>query len=119
VERSRRRGDGRAAQCGPPARPARDRFSTRRRLIVAFSAVLAAVLFAFALQLAGLRKMEVTFSEMKEHEDQMRLALELEDAVRDQYGEETRVLMRDAPGLEASRRSWRASGASPPASRTS
>jgi signal transduction histidine kinase len=75
------------------------RFSTRRRLIIAFSAVLAAVLSAFALQISALRRMESTFAEMKDHEDQMRLALELEDAFRDQYGHETRVLMGEVDDL--------------------
>jgi two-component system, NtrC family, sensor kinase len=83
----------------PRAVPPGGRFSTRRRLIVAFSAVLAAVLSAFALQLSALRRMESTFEEMKDHEEQMRLALELEDAFRDQYGHETRVLMGEVEHL--------------------
>jgi two-component system NtrC family sensor kinase len=76
------------------------RFSTRRRLIVAFSGVLATLLFAFALQIAALRRMEATFAAMKDHEEQMHLALELEDAVRDQYGHEARFLIGESTSLD-------------------
>jgi signal transduction histidine kinase len=86
---------------GAGERSPRGRFSTRRRLIVAFSAVLAAVLSAFALQIASLRRMEATFVEMKDHEEQMRLALELEDAFHDQYGQETRILVGEIDNLHA------------------
>ncbi|HET8541875.1 MAG TPA: ATP-binding protein [Anaeromyxobacter sp.] len=75
------------------------RLSTRRRLIVAFSGILVVFLAALALQLAALRRMEATFEEMKEHEDQMRLVLKLEDAVRDEYAHEEQVLRGDAAAL--------------------
>jgi signal transduction histidine kinase len=75
-------------------------FATRRRLIAAFSVVLAASLSALAVQLVALRRMEATFEEMKANEDQMRLALQLEDAVREQYGHEIE-LARDGGFLDA------------------
>ena len=76
-----------------PAR-ARHRLSTRRRLVATFLVVLATFLSAFAVQIVGLRGMEVTFEAMKEHEEQLSLALQLEDAIRDQY--EARQLVRHA-----------------------
>jgi len=60
-------------------------FSTRRRLIAAFSLVLAAFLVAAALQLSALRRMESTFAAMEERDTEMQLALQLESSVRDQF----------------------------------
>ncbi|HET9551351.1 MAG TPA: HAMP domain-containing sensor histidine kinase [Anaeromyxobacteraceae bacterium] len=74
-----------------PAAPRR-RFSTRRRLVLTFSAVLAAFLASLVLQLAGLRRMEATFAVMKDHEEQMVLALRLEDTSREQYAHALRFV---------------------------
>jgi signal transduction histidine kinase len=67
--------------------------------VVAFSALLAAVVSALAVQIVALRRMEVTFAAMKDHEEQMRLALELEDAVRDQYGHQARFVLGESLDL--------------------
>ncbi len=93
--------EGGVESAGPPAAPRpRGRFSTRRRLILAFGAVLAGFLSALALELVGLRRMEAEFAEMKDHEEQMVIALRLEDAVRDQYGHALRFAMGEASELE-------------------
>jgi signal transduction histidine kinase len=81
-------------------------FSTRRRLAVAFSALLVAFVSGLAFQIVGLRRMEATFAAMSEQEEQMRLALQLEDAVRDQYGHEGRFVFgasADLAGYEEAR----------------
>jgi signal transduction histidine kinase len=86
---------GRAASAFAPRT-----FATRRRLIAVFSVVLAVFLSALALQLVALRRMEGTFEAMKAHEEEMRLALQLEDAVRDQYGHEIRFVTGDSALVE-------------------
>ena len=73
------------AKAGALARQRRRTSSTRRRLVAAFSVVLAVFLAALAFEFRALRRMEETFGDMKDHEEQMSLALRLEDAVRDQY----------------------------------
>src|SRR6266542_2748833 len=77
----------------------RSRFSTRGRLIAAFSAVLVAFLSALAFQVFALRRMEATFAAMEERDAQMQLALQLEDAVRDQYGHEAGFVMGERARL--------------------
>ncbi|HET8538723.1 MAG TPA: HAMP domain-containing sensor histidine kinase [Anaeromyxobacter sp.] len=79
----------------------RNRFSTRRRLIAAFSTVLAAFVASLSLPLIGLHRMEATFVEMEEHERQERLALQLEDAVRVQYSAEGDFVKSDGAGRAA------------------
>jgi two-component system, NtrC family, sensor kinase len=44
--------------------------------------------------------MEATFDEMQEHEEQMRLALQLENAVRDQYAHEAQLVIGERAQLE-------------------
>jgi two-component system, NtrC family, sensor kinase len=68
------------------------RFSTRWKLLLAFAAPLVAFVLALLAQLSGLHRMEATLQEMRDHEDEMRLALDLEDAVRDQYAHEARLV---------------------------
>ena len=107
----------------------RARLSTRRRLVAAFSAVLAAFVSALARpdssRCAGWRR---SFTAMKDHEEQMRLALQLEDAVRDQYGHAgrfalgerlgpRRVRARTLPRARARGAAERASSTSPTRSR--
>jgi signal transduction histidine kinase len=72
-------------------------FSTRRRLIAAFSMVLAAFLVALAFQVFVLRRMEATFAAMEERDQQMQLALQLESAVRDQLAHQGLFAASDAP----------------------
>lgn len=69
--------------------------------MVAFSAVLAALVGSLTFQVAELRRMEATFEEMADHEEEMRLALTFEDAVRDQYGHEMRLVRGEAVDLDA------------------
>jgi two-component system, NtrC family, sensor kinase len=85
----RSRGGFDASAGGAPGR-----FSTRRRLIAAFSALLAAFVSCLVVQLVRLRRMEKTFAAMKAHEEQMLLALQLEDAVRDHYPHHSRFAPR-------------------------
>jgi two-component system, NtrC family, sensor kinase len=66
---------------GPPTRV----FSTRRRLVAAFSVALAVFLLALAVQVLAFRRMEATFAALKELDEQLQLALRLESAVREQY----------------------------------
>jgi signal transduction histidine kinase len=73
--------------------------------VVAFGAVLAAFLVALAVQLSGLREMEATFAEMRDHEEQMVLALRLEDAARELYAHALRYARGDVEGLGAYERS--------------
>jgi len=84
------------------ARPA-IRFSTRRKLLLALAALLIAFVLALATQLAGLRQMEAMFREMRDHEEQMRVALELEDAVRSQYAQEVGLARGDSATHDRSR----------------
>lgn len=79
--------------------PTRLRVTTSRRLAIALSAVLVSFLAALVFQIAGLRRMETTLDAMSAHEEQMRLALQLEDAVRDQYLHAGRMAMGDRQGL--------------------
>jgi signal transduction histidine kinase len=65
-------------------------FATRRRLIAAFAALLAAFLSVLVFQVIALRRLEMTFADMAEHEQQMALALQLEGAVREQFAHEAR-----------------------------
>jgi two-component system, NtrC family, sensor kinase len=85
---------GRGSASSPPA-SRHVRFSTRRRLIAAFFAVLAVSVSALALQIVGLRRMEATFTAMAEHEQQMSLVLQLEDALCEQFGHDPRLVMGD------------------------
>jgi two-component system, NtrC family, sensor kinase len=67
---------------------------TRGRVVVAFSALAAALAACFALGFVRLARMERGMAELLEHQDEMHLALELEEAVRDAYERQTRVLAR-------------------------
>jgi two-component system, NtrC family, sensor kinase len=93
------------AKAGPRARPPARASATTRRLVAVFAVLLAVFLTALAFQLVALRRMERTFAEMKDHEVQMRLALQVEDAVRDQYGHEVQLVVgaRALPDYEAAR----------------
>jgi two-component system NtrC family sensor kinase len=84
----------------------RVRFSTRRRFVIAFAAVLAASISAPVYQLTALRSMEATFASLAEQERRMVLALELEDAVHDQYEHAARFVAGgggDSAGYQAAR----------------
>jgi len=91
--------EGGASSDGSPAAHGQGRFSTRRRLIAAFAAVLVATLSPLAVQLAGLRRMDATFDAMKHHEEQIFLALQLENAVREQYGHQAHFVFGESGRL--------------------
>jgi hypothetical protein len=75
--------------------------STRRRLIAAFSPVLAAFLAALAFQIVALQRMERAFVSMKKYEELTFLALQLEDAVRAQYSHAATMAAGEAGRLVA------------------
>ena len=101
TDRVRQSPEERERPLSPPTRSSFGRHATRRRLVVAFSAVFAVFVGSLALQLAALRRMEATFEEMADHEEEMRLALAFEDAVRDQYGYEMRLVRGETVDLAA------------------
>ncbi|HEU4382876.1 MAG TPA: HAMP domain-containing sensor histidine kinase [Anaeromyxobacteraceae bacterium] len=61
--------------------------------------MLAAFVGSLAVQVVSLRRMEVTFGEMADHEEEMRRALAFEDAVRDQYDLEMRLVRGETADL--------------------
>ena len=69
------------------ARGAGRSFGTRGRLVLAFAILAASVAAAFGFQLARLAAMQSEIVELREDHEQMRLTLELSDAVRDGYGQ--------------------------------
>jgi signal transduction histidine kinase len=93
----------------PPARPRRTRLDTRRRLLLAFLAVIAAFAAAFAVPLRGLLRMEGGFAELHDHEGEMQLTLELEGAIRSQFAHQAHFIVGEdghlAGYLEARKRS--------------
>jgi signal transduction histidine kinase len=86
-------------QPAPPARPRRTRFDTRRRLFLAFLAVIAAFAAAFAVPLRGLLRMERGFAELHDHEGEMQLTLELEAAIRSQFAHEAHFIVGEGGHL--------------------
>jgi two-component system, NtrC family, sensor kinase len=81
-----------------PTRPVR--FATRRRLIAAFSAVLAAFACALAVEVVTLRRTEAIFSAMADQEEQMVAALQLE-AAADEYRREAELAVAHGALLPA------------------
>src|SRR6266542_5240189 len=80
----------------PGARSTRSigpRFSTRCRLFLAFSGLAALFAVAFWSQVAGLRKIEGRLGELQEHDEQARLTLELENAIRSQFVHEAHFIV--------------------------
>jgi signal transduction histidine kinase len=74
-----------------PLLPAR--FGTRRRLSLAFGAVIAAFAAAFSVPLLGLVEMERGFAELHDHEGEMRLTLELESSIRAQFAHQAHFIV--------------------------
>jgi two-component system, NtrC family, sensor kinase len=74
-----------AAPAAPGAHRGRWSLTTGHRLFLAFSALIGAVVFVLFFAFSGLRNIESGLDKMRKHEDQMRLSLELGNAVRDQY----------------------------------
>ncbi len=79
------RPEGGAGPTAGPGAAGRARFSTRRRLIASFAAVLLASLWAPLYQLVSLHRMDATLDALEEQERRMFIALELEDALLDEY----------------------------------
>jgi two-component system, NtrC family, sensor kinase len=81
----------------PVARPVAvrptGRFSTRRRLFLAFSALAAVLVVALAFQVAGLRRIEEALAELQDHDDQARLTLELENSIRSQFAHQAHFIV--------------------------
>ncbi len=61
--------------------------------------MLAASVAALVVQLAGLRRMEAMFEAMEEREHQTFLALQLEDATREQYGHQAHFILGETDRL--------------------
>jgi two-component system NtrC family sensor kinase len=81
----------------PAAAGVRHGFGTRRRLMVAFTALAVAFALAFGSILVGLHRIKERVDYLHEHEDQMRVVLELEGAVRDEYKAQLRYLSAPEP----------------------
>jgi signal transduction histidine kinase len=82
----------------PPAR-ARTRFATRRRLFLAFLAVVLAFVAAFAVPAAGLARIERGFAELHDHEHEMALTLELESSIRSQFAHQAHLVAGESSHL--------------------
>ena len=74
---------------GGPSR----RFATRRRLFVAFSVLAALFVTAFLSQLGGLKRIGQQLGALEEHDEQMRLTLELEDAIRSEFSHQAHFII--------------------------
>ena len=72
-------------------------FGTRRRLMLAFTALAVAFALAFGSILVGLHRIKERVDYLHEHEDQMRVVLELEAAVRDEYKAQIQYLSAPLP----------------------
>jgi signal transduction histidine kinase len=91
----------RAASRPPPPRERLrpSRFSTRRRLAIGMGILGAAFLAAFIFQLHGLTRIEDELRELHEHEDQMRLAVELEGAIHSQFAHQAHFVIGEEAHL--------------------
>ena len=78
-------------------------FSTRRKLLTAFSALAAVFLVAFAVPLEGLRRLEAHLTELEDHDEQARLTLDLDDALRSRTAHQAQLVAGDASQLAAIR----------------
>jgi signal transduction histidine kinase len=81
------------AEPAPSARPHPIRFDTRRRLFLAFLAIIAAFAAAFTVPLRGLLRMERGFAELHDHEGEMQLTLELESSIRRQFAHQAQFVV--------------------------
>jgi signal transduction histidine kinase len=82
------------------------RFSTRRRLVLAFSGVVGAMLLVFGLQALALRRIDRSVDAMEDGDEQMQLALQLGAAIHEQYGLQGQYVLdggAELTGYEAAR----------------
>ncbi len=71
----------------------RSRFGTAQRLFVAFTLLVSTFAIASYLTLFHVRQIHDGLLQMKEHEEGVRLALELSSAVRDQYAHQAHTII--------------------------
>jgi signal transduction histidine kinase len=76
----------------PPPRAGPRALGTRGRLVVAFAALAVALGAGFAVGAMKLASMEWQLAELLDHHDEIQLALELEQAVRETLEREARIL---------------------------
>jgi signal transduction histidine kinase len=80
----------------PPApEPVARKFSTRRRLFVAFASLAAVFVTALVSQVGGLRRIERRLEELQEHDEEAQLTLELENTIQGQLTYQARILAGD------------------------
>ncbi|MFL5261671.1 MAG: ATP-binding protein [Anaeromyxobacteraceae bacterium] len=79
------------------------RFTTTRRLAGALAALAAASALGLSSQLAGLHRIEKYLDELADHDEQARLALELQSALRSQSAHEAHILAGEAAHLSGYR----------------
>jgi signal transduction histidine kinase len=77
---------------GQPPRARSDGLGTRGRLLAAFAALAATFAAGFGLEAHRLGRMAHGIAELREHQVQMHLALQVEDAVREEYDRRVRAL---------------------------
>jgi signal transduction histidine kinase len=68
-------------------------FGTAKRLFIAFALLVSTFAFASYLTLAHVRQIHDGLLQMKEHEEGVRVALELASAVRDQYAHQAHTII--------------------------
>ncbi|HSD22231.1 MAG TPA: HAMP domain-containing sensor histidine kinase [Anaeromyxobacter sp.] len=71
----------------------RTSFGTAKRLFIAFTLLVSTFAFASYLTLAHVRQIHDGLLEMKDHEEGVRVALELSSAVRDQYAHQAHTII--------------------------
>jgi two-component system NtrC family sensor kinase len=79
------------------------RLGTRARLFAAISALALLFVGAFLSQLGGLRHIEGQLTELEDHDEEVRLTLELEDAIRSEYTHQDHFILGDEGRLSAYR----------------
>src|SRR5512144_902241 len=68
-------------------------FGTAKRLFIAFALLVSTFAFASYLTLAHVRQIHDGLLQMKQHEEGVRVALELASAVRDQYAHQAHTII--------------------------
>ncbi len=79
------------------------RHATRRRLFLAVSTLALAFVLALLFEVWGLHRIEQTIGHLRNHEEQVRGALELENAVRSQYAHQAHFVVGEDAHLPGQR----------------
>jgi two-component system NtrC family sensor kinase len=87
----------------PPGQPPRVRFGTRGRLTAAFALLAAVFVLAFLSQLAGLARIDRHLTEVAADDEQMRLTLELENAIRSAFSHQAHFVVGEDAHLSGYR----------------